>query len=91
MHFGGALSIGIGVDSGTVDADTVGGGGRVEFTVIGDPVNTAARVEGATRVFGDTTLITEATRDLLTGYAVAPRGAGADRVASRSRSASTRP
>jgi adenylate cyclase len=45
-----------------VIAGTVGGGGRVEFTVIGDAVNTAARVEAATRETGDTVLITEATR-----------------------------
>ena len=64
--FGGGLEIGIGVNSGTVLAGTVGGGGHVEFTVIGDAVNTAARVEEATRETGDTILLTEATRSLLT-------------------------
>ena len=49
----------------TVVAGTVGGGGRVEFTVIGDVVNTAARVEEATRQTGDVILITAATRALL--------------------------
>ena len=44
---------------------TVGGGGRLEFTVIGDPVNVAARVEEATRDTGDTILLTESTRALL--------------------------
>jgi adenylate cyclase len=61
----GVLEIGIGVNSGAVVAGTVGGGGRVEFTVIGDPVNTAARVEEATRETGDAVLVTEATRRLL--------------------------
>ena len=56
------VSVGIGVNSGRVVAGTVGGGGRVEFTVIGDPVNTAARVEAATRETGDDVLITEGTR-----------------------------
>jgi len=38
---------------------SVGGGGRLEFTVIGDAVNVAARVEAATRETGDTVLLTE--------------------------------
>ena len=61
----GELRIGIGVNSGPVVAGTVGGGGHVEFTVIGDTVNTAARVEAITRETDDTILVTEATRALL--------------------------
>jgi adenylate cyclase len=61
----GGLEIGIGVNSGPVVSGTVGGGGRVEFTVIGDTVNTAARVEEATRETGDAVLVTEATCRLL--------------------------
>jgi adenylate cyclase len=64
-RFAGRISVGVGVNSGPVIAGTVGGGGRVEYTVIGDTVNTAARVEAATRVTGDPVLITEATRRLL--------------------------
>ncbi|MEA2271382.1 MAG: adenylate cyclase, partial [Solirubrobacteraceae bacterium] len=60
------LRIGIGVNSGPVVAGTVGGGGHLEFTVIGDVVNTASRVEAVTRQTGDDVLITEATRELLT-------------------------
>jgi adenylate cyclase len=65
-EYRGEFTIGIGVNSGPVVAGTIGGGGRLEFTVIGDAVNTAARVEGATRVTGDEVLITEATHCLLT-------------------------
>jgi adenylate cyclase len=59
------LKLGIGLNSGLVVAGNVGGAGRLEFSVIGDPVNVAARVEAATRETGDTILLTERTRDLL--------------------------
>ena len=59
------LSIGVGLNSGPVVAGNLGGGGRLDFSVIGDTVNVAARVEAATRQTGDTILITEATRELL--------------------------
>jgi adenylate cyclase len=70
-RFGDRLAIGVGINSGPVSAGTVGGGGRLEFTVIGDAVNVAARVEPATRELGDPVLLTEATRCLLTDEAIA--------------------
>ena len=65
--FRGDLEIGMGIDSGTVIAGNVGGGGRLDFTVIGDAVNTAARIETATRETGDTILFSEATMRRLGG------------------------
>src|SRR5205085_4774956 len=65
-EFGDDLEIGLGLNSGTVVAGNVGGAGRVEFSVIGDVVNVAARVEAATRETGDTVLVSEYTRRLLT-------------------------
>ena len=39
------LGMGIGVNTGTVIAGTVGGGGRLEYTVMGDAVNLAQRLQ----------------------------------------------
>jgi adenylate cyclase len=58
------LEVGIGLNSGPVVAGNVGGGGRLEFTVIGDVVNVAARIEAATRETGDTILLSQRTREL---------------------------
>jgi adenylate cyclase len=75
-RYGGELGMGAGINSGPVSAGSIGGGGRLEFTVVGDPVNVAARVERATRELGDRVLLTEATRCLLTRDAIPlePRG-----------------
>jgi adenylate cyclase len=64
-EFGGELEIGVGLNSGTVVAGNVGGAGRLEFSVIGDAVNVAARVEAATRETGDTVLLAARTNELL--------------------------
>jgi adenylate cyclase len=61
------LRVGLGINSGRVVVGTIGGGGRLDFTVIGDAVNTAARVESATRQTGDDLLITGETRARLVG------------------------
>jgi adenylate cyclase len=39
------LGVGIGVNTGSVIAGTVGGGGRLEYTVVGDAVNIAQRLQ----------------------------------------------
>jgi class 3 adenylate cyclase len=62
----GELRVGVGVNSGAVVAGAIGGAGRLNFSVIGDAVNVAARVEAATRVTGDGVLLTGATRERLT-------------------------
>ena len=70
------LSIGIGINSGSVVAGSIGGAGRLEFSVIGDAVNVAARVEAATRQTGDVILLSERTRELLRGDPRAGRAPG---------------
>ncbi|OBA59486.1 cyclase [Mycobacterium sp. 1100029.7] len=65
-RFEGALRIGVGINTGVVIAGTIGGGGKLEFTLIGDVVNVAARVEQLTKATGDAILVTGSCVDALT-------------------------
>jgi adenylate cyclase len=64
-RLGGELRIGIGINTGVVIAGTIGGGGKLEFTLIGDTVNVAARVEQLTKTTGDAILLTQQSIDTL--------------------------
>lgn len=65
QRYGNELSVGIGINSGDVVVGTTGGGGKLDYTVYGDTVNVASRIEAMTRATGDEILITDATRMLL--------------------------
>jgi adenylate cyclase len=64
-RFGGELRIGIGINTGLVIAGTIGGAGKLEFTLIGDTVNVAARVEQLTKTTGDAILLTQQCVDAM--------------------------
>jgi len=57
------LKISIGMASGPLVAGNVGSNRRMYYTVLGDTVNTAARLEGVATA--EEVIITQATRDLL--------------------------
>lgn len=72
----GSLDVCVGINTGRVVAGSIGGAGRLNFSVIGDAVNVAARVEAATRETADDLLLTRATCDaLVRGASLQSRGA----------------
>jgi adenylate cyclase len=57
--------IGVGIHTGKAITGTVGSPGRLDYSAIGDTVNTAARIESSTKVVGAEMLISQQTREAI--------------------------
>ena len=67
------INIGIGLNTGNMMLGTLGEANRMEGSVISDAVNLASRLEGLTKIYGASILVSEVTHDASAGEFVSRR------------------
>ncbi|MBN1299805.1 MAG: adenylate/guanylate cyclase domain-containing protein [Melioribacteraceae bacterium] len=65
MESAGEINVRIGINSGAVVVGNIGGRSRFDYTVMGDQVNLASRLEGANKQYGTGIMISDSTYEIV--------------------------
>ena len=64
------IELGIGINTGLCCVGNLGSPRRFDYSIIGEAVNVASRLEGVTRTYGVPVIAGEATADAISGFAI---------------------